>query len=165
MWLLDFCSSQRLRWFAAVSILLLIQSTVHPAEMFLNEVMPKDVQKKTGVADLNYKQRLALERWLNDTFVLKNPQEKKKVEQTIYLSQNIENGKKLELSDGSLWKVAPDDIERAAFWVIPFPLYFVKNNGPDNADYPMKIVNQNTGLGVKVQQLRPPSEIEAPPEK
>lgn len=166
MWLLDLCTSPRSRWSAAVSICLLIQAALHAEEMFLNDVMPKDVQKKTGVSDLSYKQRLALEKWINDTFVLKNPPEKKKVEETLYLSQNIDNGKVLELTDGSAWQVAPDDVERAAFWIIPFPLYFVDNNDPnDNDKYPKKIVNRNTGLGVKVRQLRAPIEKEVAPEK
>ncbi len=165
MWSLDFLSSPRLRWSAVLSIFLLTQTALYPTEFFLNDVMPKDVQKKTGVADLSYKQRLALEKWLNDNFELKNPQEKRKVAANLYLSQNIDNGKVLELSDGSLWRVAPEDVERAAFWIIPFPLYFVNNNSPDNNEYPLKIVNQNTGLGVRVQQLRPPNEVEPPPEK
>ncbi len=164
MWLLDLCTSPRLRSCAAVSICLLIQAALH-AEFYLNEVMPREVQKKSGVAELTYHQRLALEKWLNETFVLKNPQETTKKDESLYLSQNIDHGKKLELSDGSLWEVAPDNVERASFWILPFPLYFVKNNDPlDNNEFPLKLINQNTGLGVKVRQLRPPELRETPPE-
>lgn len=166
MWLLDSFTSRRLRWSAVALICLLLQAGLHAEEIFLNEVMSKEMQKKTGVANLSYQQRLALEKWLNDNFVQKNHQEKKKSEEEITLSQNIDNGKVLELSDGSLWQVAPDDVERAAFWIIPFPLYFVKNSDPaDNTEYPMKIVNQNTNLGVKVKQIRAPAVKETPPEK
>lgn len=167
MWLLDLCSSQSLRWSVAVSICLFLQPSLHGEEIYLNEVMSKEVQKKTGVVDLTYKQRLALENWLNETFVLRRqPVARKKSEETLYLSQNVDNGKVLELSDGSLWKVAPDDVERAAFWVLPFPLYFVDNNDPaDRNDFPKKLVNQNTNLGVKVKQIRPPAQKETPPEK
>jgi len=147
-------------------ICLCLQSALGAEELFLNEVMPKEVQKKTGVAELSYKQRLALEKWLNDTFVLRNPPERKKGTESLYLSQNIDNGHVLELSDGSRWEVAPDDIDRAAYWIIPFPLYFVNNNDPaDNTEWPQKIVNQNTNLGVKVRQIRAPNVIETPPEQ
>lgn len=166
MWLLDFCSSPRLQWSATILTCLSLQVALPADEFFLNDVMPKDVQKKTGVADLSYKQRLALENWLNETFVQKNPPEKKKKVEYLYLSQNIDNGKILELNDGSRWEVAPDDIERAAYWIIPFPLYFVQNNDPaDNQTYPVKIVNQNTGIGVKARQLRAPDVIENSPTK
>jgi hypothetical protein len=164
MWLLDFCSNPLLRWSLAASICLFSQITLQASEIFLNDSMPKDVQKKTGVADLNYQQRLALEKWLNDTFVLKNPPEKQKGNANLYLSQNIDNGKVLELSDGSRWEVAPDDVESAAFWITPFSLYFTPNtNTADNGTYPVKIVNENTGIGVKVKQLRKANEVEAPP--
>jgi hypothetical protein len=78
----------------------------------------------------------------------------------LYLSQNINNGQILELSDGSRWEVAPEDIERASFWIVPFPLYMTENtNTADNAEFPMKIVNENTRIGVKVRQLRKPDEV------
>lgn len=166
MWLLDSFSSVRLRWCATILTCLSLQVTLQANEFFLNEVMPKEVQKKTGVADLSYKQRLALESWLNETFVLKNPPEKKKATEYLYLSQNINNGKILELNDGSRWEVAPDDVERSSYWIVPFPLYFTQNKDTaDNQMYPLKIVNQNTGIGVKVRQLRAPDVIEKPPEK
>ncbi len=161
MWLLDLSSSPRLRSFIAVLICLFLQTTLQAKEIFLNEVMPKDIQKKTGVIDLNYQQRLALEKWINETFVLKNPPVSKKSTSNLYLSQNINNGQILELSDGSRWQVAPQDVERASFWIVPFPLYLTENtNSADNEEYPMKIVNENTRIGVKVRQLRKPDEME-----
>ena len=166
MWLLDFCLSPRLRLSAAISTCLCLLAPLHAEQFYLNDVMSKEMQKKTGVDHLSYKQRLALENWLNENFVQRSqPLEKKKTE-AITLSQNIDNGKILELSDGSMWQVAPEDIERAAFWIVPFPLYFVENNDPsDMSEYPMKIVNQNTNLGVKVKQIRPPVQKEKPPEQ
>ncbi len=130
------------------------------ATILLNDVMNKDLQKRTGVADLSYKQRLALEQWLNDTFVLKNDNEEKSEKKEIYLSQNINGGQQLELSDGSRWEVAPADVSRASFWLIPFPLKIVQNEDPkDNAQYPSVIINQNTGVGVKVRMTSPPEKI------
>jgi hypothetical protein len=166
MWLLDFCSRPLLHWSVAATLCLGIQSTIHADEMFLNEVMPRDIQKKTGVADLSYQQRLALEKWLNDTFVLKNQPEKKKVEASgLYLSQNLQNGKVLELNDGSQWEVSPEDSPRTAFWIVPFPLYFVDNtNALDKDQFPKKMVNQNTGVSVRVRQIKPPDQLEKLPE-
>ncbi len=124
------------------------------ALILLNDVMNKEMRKQTGIADLTYQQRLMIEKWLNDTFILKDVKEKKTDQQEIYLSQNIDGGQLLELSDGSRWEVSPHDLHRTATWLIPFPLKIIFNDDPQDAVlYPHVIINQNTGIGVKVRMI------------
>lgn len=163
MWLSDSFSSQK--WFCFASLCTcLVLSTQLFARITLTDTMPVSVQRKTGVENLSYQQKLALEQWLNDTFVLKNQEAKKKDDTEIYLSQNINNGQKLELSDGSIWEVMPDDVNKASFWIVPFPLEFIPNEDPiDQAQYPQKILNRNTGVTVKVKMITPPNPIQPEP--
>lgn len=158
MCLSDLFSSRR--WCCSLILsTFLLTSTPLLARILLDDVMSPSDQKKTGVDGLSYQQRLALEQWLNATFVLKNPSEdeEKKVEANpVYLSQNIDNGRVLELSDRSVWQVAPQDIYKSSFWIVPFPLEFIDNTDADKATYPKKIVNKNTNVSVKVRMLHPP---------
>ena len=161
MWLSDSFSSPKWFCFASLSVCLVLSIPLS-ARITLSDTMSIPTQKKTGVIDLSYQQKLALEQWLNDNFVLKNqPEAKKKVETEVYLSQNINNGQKLELSDGSVWEVQPEDVNKASFWITPFPLEILPNEDPlDNTVYPKKILNKYTGVTVKVKELRAPNPIQ-----
>jgi len=127
------------------------------ARIFLDDAMSPEEQKKTGVAELSYPQKLALEQWLNENFVAKAPAEEKKIDTNpLYLSQNIDNGKSLMLTDDSVWEVKPEDRSISESWLTPFPLTIVDNTDSDNANYPKKIFNGNTNASVKVRMIRPP---------
>lgn len=158
MWLSVLFSNPR--WsYSTIFFILLITSLPLSGRIYLNDAMSQKEQRKTGVADLNYQQKLALEQWLNDNFVSKNHVEEKKVSD-IYLSQNINNGKRLELSDGSLWEVSPLDVSKASFWIVPFPLELIDNSDPRDKDqYPKKIVNKNTNVSIKVRMAQPPEQL------
>jgi hypothetical protein len=157
MWLSVLSSSRGLLCSVIASTCLLMMPQLS-ALIFLDDVMTPSVQKKTGVDGLSYRQRLALEQWLNENFVMKNQAEEKKISKGIYLSQNIDNGRQLELSDGSLWEVSPDDTTKASSWILPFPLKIEPNDDPvDKDQYPSKILNQNTGFSVKVKMVRAPN--------
>ena len=164
MWLSDSFSSPKWFCFASLSICLVLSIPLS-ARITLSDTMSIQMQKKTGVIDLSYQQKLALEQWLNDNFALKNqPEAKKKDDTQVYLSENINNGQKLELSDGSVWEVQPEDVNKASFWITPFPLEFLPNEDPlDNAEYPKKILNKYTGVTVRVKQLRAPNPIQPEP--
>src|SRR5579862_3339262 len=90
------------------------------AQIVLDEVMSRDDQKKTGVVKLTANEKIALEAWLNKNFVLKT--EEKATKSGLSLSINIDHGRKLQLSDNSLWEIAPDDVSKAAVWITPFPV-------------------------------------------
>jgi hypothetical protein len=72
----------------------------------------------------------------------------------LYLSVNIESGKKLLLSDNSLYEVAPSDVKTASTWLTPFPIQIDASN---NATYPCKLTNMTTGAAVKARVV-PPSQ-------
>lgn len=116
------------------------------AQIVLDEVMSKEDQQKTGVASLSRAQKLALETWLNKNFVEKNVKEVAQPE--LSLSINIDHGQKLQLSDNSLWEIAPNDVQTSAVWITPFP---VKITPSGDLDYPCLIVNLNSGASVKAR--------------
>jgi len=126
--------------------------------IILSEVMSKEVQKKTGVYDLNAKQKAALQEWLNEKFVLKSSvgSEQKPSNKPLYLSQNLDNGKMLKLNDDSEYLIAPEDVSFSALWITPFPIQIEPSENPD---YPLKLINSNNGQWVKAKQIKPPREI------
>jgi hypothetical protein len=145
-------------FFKYASILLcLLSSSVFAKAIILSDVMSREDQHETGVDTLNAKQKLALQTWLDKNFVLKSDMEKeeeeKKVPASLYLSQSIDNGTKLILSDDSMYLVSPEDVTYTSFWITPFPLRLEDSGDPE---YPVRIVNINNGKSVKARQIKPP---------
>lgn len=68
----------------------------------------------------------------------------------LYLSLNVEQGAKLELSDGSTYEIDPEDRLYTEYWITPFPIML---SGSGNENYPVKITNMNTGRSVKGKQI------------
>ncbi|MBY0528649.1 MAG: hypothetical protein K2P51_00475 [Rhabdochlamydiaceae bacterium] len=125
------------------------------AEILLDDVMDKNLQKKAGIEDLSPKQKRVLETWLNDTFVLKSETEKALPVSSLTLSININNGKQLRLSDDTLWDIDPSDYSITATWVTPFP---VQMGDSGNPNYPTLLTNLNTKISVRAK----PAESIAP---
>jgi hypothetical protein len=141
--------------FAFISIALALIFSPLEAQIILDEVMSRDEQKKTGVANLSRTQKIALEAWLNQKFVLKTKEEATQPE--LSLSINIDHGQKLELSDNSLWEIAPSDVQTSAVWIIPFPVKIASSGDPE---YPCLIINLNSGASVKARPV--PSRAQTP---
>lgn len=118
----------------------------------LDKIMPMSVQKKTGVNKLNIRQKEALADWMERRFHIheematSNPT-------NLSLSESINEGGVLKLTDGTYWRVDPQDTHRSAIWFIPFPTQITPSGDPD---YPYKITNQNSGDFVKAQKMKPP---------
>lgn len=128
------------------------------AQIVLDTVMSTEEQQRTGVANLSRNQKLALEAWLNKNFVEK---EKTAASQTeLSLSININNGQKLQLSDNSLWEIAPTDVQTSSVWITPFP---VKITPSGNPDYPCLIIDLNSGDSVKARLITPSTQVPSPP--
>lgn len=72
----------------------------------------------------------------------------------LYLSVNIESGKKLLLSDNSLYEVAPSDVKTASTWLTPFP---IKIEQSGDTTYPLKLTNMTSGATIKARSV-PPSQ-------
>ena len=147
------CSS-----FTLVVIGMTLFFTPLQAQIVLDDVMSKEEQQRTGIANLSKNQKLALEAWLNKNFVKKEKTEASQTE--LSLSINIDNGQKLQLSDNSIWEIAPTDVRTSAVWITPFP---VKITPSGNPDYPCLIVNLNSGDSVKARLLSPSTQTPSPP--
>lgn len=121
------------------------------AQFLLEEVMSKEEQKKTGVDKLNKNQKIALEAWLNQNF---DPKAKTKAaESDLFLSMNIDNGHKIQLSDNSMWEVAPDDAYTSSLWLTPIPITITPSG---DAAYPCLLVQKDTGVSVKARRIYAP---------
>lgn len=119
------------------------------ANIILDQAMSPEDQQKTGVAKLNHKQKIALETWLNENFTAKEERTTSPEKEPLSLSINIDNGQKLQLSDGSIWEVQPQDVDISAVWITPFPLQIEKSTNPT---YPFLLKNTRTQMSVRVRK-------------
>jgi hypothetical protein len=126
--------------------------------IILDDVMNKDTQQITGVSKMTPNQKIALEAWLNQNFILKTPSPSFN-QATPYLSLNINNGEQLQLSDGTLWDISPDDVSTASSWISPVPITITQSGNPS---YPMLLVNNNTGASVKGRKAQAPMTTPTP---
>lgn len=119
------------------------------AKIVLDDTMSRDEMTNTGVGNLNYSQKMALQDWINQNFEPKTDFPNKKKEQ-LFLSLNIDEGAKLELSDNSTYEIAPEDRIYTMYWITPFPISLGQSG---NAKYPVKITNLNTKTSAKGKQI------------
>ncbi len=121
----------------------------------LNDVMSQDEQRKTGVSQLTSAQKQELEQWMNNTFVLKM------VSSTapLTLQENIQGGAQLQLSDGSVYEIAPTDQAKATFWLTPITMTVSQSNDPM---YPVLLTNTLSGVSVRAKQVKPASSSQTP---
>jgi len=131
-----------------IIVLLLVFSIPMYGRILLDETMSREEMQKSGVDNLNYSQKMALENWINENF--EHKEDRKKEKEQLYLSLNIDNGSRLELSDGRTYEIDPDDRIYTAFWITPFPVQVGPSRDPD---YPVKITNLNTETSVNGKQI------------
>jgi hypothetical protein len=125
----------------------------------LNEMMSPQEQKLTGINNLNATQKKALESWLDTHF---EPKEESPIhKQPLMLSLNINDGAKLELTDGSVYEIDPDDHIYSSLWLTPFKVALGESG---NAEYPVRITNLQTGTSVNGRPVSK-EEIEEPSEQ
>jgi hypothetical protein len=68
----------------------------------------------------------------------------------LYLSFNFDNGSSLELSDGSRWKIHPDDIDQTSIWLTPMEIEIEPVN---DKSYPYILYNLDTKQRVKASKI------------
>ncbi len=141
---------KRFLFFLGFIALILPCSGLIADQIVLDQVMSRDEQKRIGIDRLTMKQKIELENWLNKTFILKV--QDKAHPAILSMSININNGEKIQLSDNSVWEIAPSDVPTAAIWITPFP---VKITPSDDPDYPCLLVNTNSGVSVKAKEITP----------
>lgn len=120
-------------------------------QLQVEDVMTKEEQKKTGISKLNPDQKKEFETWLNQKFVLKSTPVSLA---NVYVSENLDSGSRLRLSDGSLYEVAPADIQYSAGWLLPFGVQLDKTQ---DLNYPYILTNPNSNQSVRAKQLEGPT--------
>lgn len=115
----------------------------------LDQLMPSDIQRRTGVVNLTKKQKEALAHWLSENLP-EDEQAPSRTAERLTLSENLHGGKIIRLSDGSTWEVNPRDVSRAQVWLFPFPIRIEKN---DSSTYPYRLVNANTNKYIRVRKV------------
>ena len=122
------------------------------ATELLDFEMTPDDKKQTGVYKLSDKQKSRLQHWIDNHYAKRDtplaqpaPPAKRPV-----LSENLQNGKYIRLSDDSLWAIAPQDVPLTQSWITPVEILVVKTNDPT---YPYKLTNSLTGSSVRAQKV------------
>ena len=115
----------------------------------LDRAMTREEKEQTGVADLNYSQKRKLEQWIDANYEEKKAS-RYTAQKQLYLSLNIDNGSRLELSDGKTYQIAPEDREYTMYWITPFPIRLTASG---DKDYPVRITNMKTGTSVLAKEI------------
>ena len=116
--------------------------------MDLDSSMTTAEKKMTGYDSLTKEQKKELNLWLtkNTMPVQKSPQQA-----ALSLNINIDGGRQLILSDGTIWEVAPEDQSISNLWLTPIPLNLLPGGSPE---YPNVLMNADAEKEkVKVRQI------------
>ncbi len=127
---------------------LLIPFLLHARTVSIDSVMPQNIQKETGVNELTPKQQTALALWLEDH--IDKTTTAKINNKTLSISQNIDNGTYLILSDGTVWQIDPTTKNVSSVWLLPFP---VKLRRSSVKAYPTQIIDKNSGVYVNALRI------------
>ncbi len=114
----------------------------------INDLMTLEDQTKTGVIRLNQKQKSELAKWLVKHGYYEDLQSYQ-VLHAATVSINIKNGKMLELSDNSVWEIAPEDTDISASWLSAIPIKVTKSKHPD---FPYLLTNMLNNTSVKAKK-------------
>jgi hypothetical protein len=88
--------------------------------------------------------------WTNNAHIKREvPVQKVLCDPGLYVSQNLGKGQFLQVSDGFYYKVAPEDVRLAAYWIGPAPITFCLS---DDDEYPIQITNTYSGTSVRVKE-------------
>ncbi len=74
----------------------------------------------------------------------------KSTKESVYVSEVINGGEQLRLSDNSLYEVAPEDWVKAQAWIVPTEIQVTMNN---NEFYPFTLINPLSGYSVAARLL------------
>jgi hypothetical protein len=126
------------------AIVTLLAMTSFEQQMSIEE------QKQTGVYCLTPAQRSALENWIEKHCQLHCAEQRSAPTKGLSLYTNLDGGKRLELSDGNIYEVAPEDLAVSSSWVTPFPIKVESGSDPH---YPLELTNIQTGRTIRVRRI------------
>jgi hypothetical protein len=112
----------------------------------LDSMMSSKDKKNTGYDSLTPEEKKNLNRWISEHFS-SHPDPIGSI--PLSLSINIDNGRKLQLSDGSFWEIDPVDQKTSSVWLTPFPLEITPS---DSKTYPFTIQNLTSQESVKARK-------------
>jgi hypothetical protein len=112
--------------------------------------MTPQEKKKTGVVKLTEKEKAALEHWIENRYAkreapLNDPIDKPHPR----IEDNLEGGRRIRLSDRSVWVIAPSDLAIAQGWITPVSMIIRRS---EDKEFPYLLVNGLTGSFVKAKR-------------
>lgn len=131
--------------------LFLASTTLLLAEEPLN-MNAKD-KKATGVYKLTTKEKVALQNWIDARYD-KRPAPiatDADTKEHGVLTENLNNGRHIRLSDHSLWEIRPSDTPLTQAWITPVEIYVSRSDDPN---YPYKLTNSLTGTSVHAKAIQ-----------
>ncbi len=131
-----------------ISLFILSPFEIHPS-IIIDDYMTKKEKEEIGIDSLSYQQFLKLEQWINDNFTAKADKEKKD-SASLSISENIDGGSKILLSDGSLYEIAKKDTAISAEWLLP---HVIQVTHSSDKDYPFLLNNTQSGSTVKAKKI------------
>lgn len=129
----------------ALTTLYAFSDTSVPA---LSDMMPIEVQKKTGVIRLKQHERKELAKWLHEK-CFSSSSKGEASEKYLKVSLNINGGQKLQLTDNSVWDIKPSDVKISSTWLSDIT---VKIYPSGDEEFPYLIVNTTTKRSVKAKK-------------
>lgn len=127
------------------SIFCFCNNTLTPS---INDIMTLEDQKATGVIRLTQEQKKALAEWFVKHGYYEM-QAKVNYNTILTVSLNIGDGKKIMLSDNTVWEVAPEDQTLASSWLGSNPVEITPS---DNEAFPFLMTNIRNRSSIKVKK-------------
>ena len=127
-------------WLAALPTLLL---AIEPLDLEMN-VQDK---KRTGIFKLSEKEKTALQGWIDNHYAKREEPLAAPAPKTPKptLSENLNSGSYIRLSDDSLWNIRPEDTPITQGWISAVEIVITPSGDPK---YPFKLTNSLTGSSV-----------------
>lgn len=114
--------------------------------ILIDEAMSPEEQKKSGISKLTISEQRNLEKWLSDNFVKKSEAKKNLFGSELYVSEVINGGQQIRLSDNTLYEITPEDWVKTQGWIT---LTRVEVTHTKEEYYPFTITNPNSGYSIR----------------
>lgn len=114
----------------------------------INDMMSIEDQKNTGVIKLNQKQKMELAKWLVKHRYYEDIASYQEIH-ALTVSLNVYDGKIIQLSDNSVWEIAPDDVVTSQKWLSSIPIKVTQTTNPS---YPYLLTNLRNNQSVKAKK-------------
>ena len=133
--------------------------------LLASEVLDFDMspieKKQTGVNKLTDKQKAALQHWIDNHYTKRDvPLANTAPKQRPTISELVQNGRFVRLSDNTLWAIAPQDVSITQGWVTPVEIIVAPSG---DSEYPFKLTNTLTGSTVRAKKAEAVTQVPGTP--